>query len=803
MEEVRARAVEGFYKLARGGVEVAGILIGEQDGDTIRIVAQQPFEIEYAYGPMFMLSPRDHAFLRKLVDDVRESSAPAGRKVLGFYVSHSRGELSVKEIELGLFKELFPHDWQTILLLKPSRAPETPAAFFVREPDGEVRANRSHMEFEIAPDLGERRVRAERAPRPQDESLRALASASTRAEPDPVPAIRRLGGDPQPPAALRHGQQVVEDPESPSSAPMRANQVAAERQLPAERRLPSERTELRDGENGRAATDPQLAGQQLSGPGPAHESDQTAFPPVAGNRSPANHQTSAHAGVANGFQDSDAGFDSNQTASPVASTVSAVASAGDAGTTRGAWEDEQPRAPRASSPLRIAIPAAALLFLAVLGYLVYLALNAVPPKIVFYTQETDGRMEVVWQLSGIRDATSAQIIIENRGERKTIDLIRMGQLSGSLTDALLTPEALVTLSVERSTAPGILRVAPMLASDSPVASLQEIPVPSLTAEAGTEDGSNPPELEPEIAPTPEELEALAAAAASVEAARAEMASVATAATAATAAEAQRTAVPAAESTPAPSSQRTADPPAPALASGSGSSSIAGTRGSSPVQGQENPAPTAVARAAELGGGRGGVDAPSSSATPPGTVTQSPPPQTQPAQSQVAPPPSPASPPVVPQPTSPVPVVAGSSRSTPAAARPPAPVKPVAGRLIWTGQLRKNQVLQINGRDANQGAVNAGLPGQPVRLNVLPGELTSQGLVVYTANPRFRDAASSVEAAGPTNGWNQTRYRYDPVRANSLIVTAIPNQTNRWQGITVRNDDKPVNVIVIDWLAETD
>lgn len=131
------------------------------------------------------------------------------------------------------------------------------------------------------------------------------------------------------------------------------------------------------------------------------------------------------------------------------------------------------------------------------------------------------------------------------------------------------------------------------------------------------------------------------------------------------------------------------------------------------------------------------------------------------------------------------------------------MKPVAGRLIWTGQLRKNQVLQINGRDANQGAVNAGLPGQPVRLNVLPGELTSQGLVVYTANPRFRDAASSVEAAGPTNGWNQTRYRYDPVRANSLIVTAIPNQTNRWQGITVRNDDKPVNVIVIDWLAETD
>jgi hypothetical protein len=122
-------------------------------------------------------------------------------------------------------------------------------------------------------------------------------------------------------------------------------------------------------------------------------------------------------------------------------------------------------------------------------------------------------------------------------------------------------------------------------------------------------------------------------------------------------------------------------------------------------------------------------------------------------------------------------------------------------MIWTGQLRKNQTLQIMGRDANQGTVNAALPGIPIRLNVLPGELTAKGLVVYTANPRYRAATDSVEPAGPTNGWNETRFVYDPVRANSLIVTAIPNQTNRWQAVTVRNDDKPINVIVIDWLAD--
>ena len=122
-------------------------------------------------------------------------------------------------------------------------------------------------------------------------------------------------------------------------------------------------------------------------------------------------------------------------------------------------------------------------------------------------------------------------------------------------------------------------------------------------------------------------------------------------------------------------------------------------------------------------------------------------------------------------------------------------------MIWTGELRKNQTLQIMGTDANRGTVTSTLPGVPVRLNVLPGELTAKGLVVYTANPRYRNADDAIEPPGPTNGWNETRFVYNPMKANSIIVTAIPNQTNRWQALTVRNDDKSVNVIVIDWLAD--
>jgi len=403
-------------------------------------------------------------------------------------------------------------------------------------------------------------------------------------------------------------------------------------------------------------------------------------------------------------------------------------------------------------------------------------------------------VEVVWQLSGIRDATSAMITIENNGEKKTIDLIRSGQLSGSYADPLLTADSLVTLDVQRGSGARIRRVAPMIDGGSAVASLVEspatLPPGSAMDTTGTLDSSaGDPLRDGPAAPPP-----------ATETSERNMAGPLGITKPLTA-----------PGAPRPSAVRELESSSDLARGAMARSGISGvtleavqprvpSRTDSAIQ---LLAPLAgTAEASPLAGAAPIAELPQLTASAPASSSTPQPPPALPSRT-VAPEPAvravaaplnqPLAPTAMPTPAPSKPAVAAAKPAPPAAR---------AGRAIWTGQLRKNQILQVNGSDANQGALNAALPGQPVRLSVLPGELTSQGLVVYTANPRYRDAANAVEEPGPTNGWNRTRYRYDPLRANSIIVTAIPNQTNRWQGITVRNDGKTVDVIVIDWLAES-
>src|SRR5260370_20831309 len=63
MEEMRQAVAEGFQKLSRGGLEVGGILYGNRDGRTVRILGMRPVECEHARGPAFLLSDKDKAAL--------------------------------------------------------------------------------------------------------------------------------------------------------------------------------------------------------------------------------------------------------------------------------------------------------------------------------------------------------------------------------------------------------------------------------------------------------------------------------------------------------------------------------------------------------------------------------------------------------------------------------------------------------------------------------------------------------------------------------------------------------------------
>jgi len=164
MQDIRAAAVEGFYKIPHGGVEVGGVLFGERIPDGVRIMAFRPIACQYATGPSFTLSENDRAGLARLLETYSSEEGLRDLVPVGWYHSHTRGEVCLTESDLEIYNTYFPEPWQVSLVLRPERAAPVQAGFFVREPDGKVRANSSYREFTLAP-AG--RLKGPAQPRPQ------------------------------------------------------------------------------------------------------------------------------------------------------------------------------------------------------------------------------------------------------------------------------------------------------------------------------------------------------------------------------------------------------------------------------------------------------------------------------------------------------------------------------------------------------------------------------------------------------------------------------------------------------------
>ncbi len=149
--------------------------------------------------------------------------------------------------------------------------------------------------------------------------------------------------------------------------------------------------------------------------------------------------------------------------------------------------------------------------------------------------------------------------------------------------------------------------------------------------------------------------------------------------------------------------------------------------------------------------------------------------------QVVTPPAPAPPP----PANPVSV----------SAHPAAPAAPAAGRIIWTGLLRKGGVLFIEDNRCSSGVIIGALPGAPVRIHAWPAELTDNGMIVYSNDPK---RSGRSESPGANNGWNYTVYAYEPPRAGDLRVLESPAAQNGWKKIVLRSEAKSASIVVIDW-----
>jgi len=186
IEEIRHEVAEGFQKLSRGGIEVGGLLYGVKEEQAVRIMAIRPVACEHASGPTFRLSERDRAVLHEQIRHDAADSRLEDLVCVGWYVSHTRTEITLSESDQDIFSTFFAQPWQVTLVVRPSRGGNMRAGFFVREPDGTVNGSQSYLEFNfpdrmagVFENRGENR--GERRPEPRVERR----SFAVRQSPEP------------------------------------------------------------------------------------------------------------------------------------------------------------------------------------------------------------------------------------------------------------------------------------------------------------------------------------------------------------------------------------------------------------------------------------------------------------------------------------------------------------------------------------------------------------------------------------------------------------------------------------------
>lgn len=158
LETVRAAVVEGFYKLARGGLEVGGVLFGERSGQSVRILASRPIACEHALGPSFLLSKKDEANLASLLESATSDPELKDLIPVGWYHSHTRSEISFSDRDLEVHNQYFREPWQVALVVRPEKMRPARARFFLRGPGGVVFPDTSRGEFLLEPLMRQRKA---------------------------------------------------------------------------------------------------------------------------------------------------------------------------------------------------------------------------------------------------------------------------------------------------------------------------------------------------------------------------------------------------------------------------------------------------------------------------------------------------------------------------------------------------------------------------------------------------------------------------------------------------------------------
>jgi len=213
IDEIRQVVADGFQRLQRGGIEVGGVLYGTREGRTIRITAMREITCEHARGPTFHLSDNDRAALTAQIERDKSDLRLEGLLVVGWFLSHTRSDVTLQESDLDTFGKFFPEPWQVTMVVHPGRAGVMRAGFFVREPDGSVRGERSYQEFNFPDRLAGVFDRPPRDRRP------SLPEGSSERLPmpryQPAPEVVAAALDPAEPSEAMQPIEPIEQYDAP------------------------------------------------------------------------------------------------------------------------------------------------------------------------------------------------------------------------------------------------------------------------------------------------------------------------------------------------------------------------------------------------------------------------------------------------------------------------------------------------------------------------------------------------------------------------------------------------------------
>lgn len=118
-----------------------------------------------------------------------------------------------------------------------------------------------------------------------------------------------------------------------------------------------------------------------------------------------------------------------------------------------------------------------------------------------------------------------------------------------------------------------------------------------------------------------------------------------------------------------------------------------------------------------------------------------------------------------------------------------------GRLIWTGDLQKNEFILFSAKGASRGVLNGRLPGFAIKVNVQPGEVVEGGIAILTNDPK---RAGINEPSQARNGWDLLINKWVQKPIPELKVVEAPGPANDWGRIVLQNGDHNLSVVVVDW-----